>query len=357
MSNNKNASAENTSEAQPEEEMTFVSHLVELRDRLLRVVLAVVILFLSLFYFANDLYTLLAGPLTRHLPEGSTMIAIDVASPFLTPFKLTLVLSIFLCMPYILHQIWRFVAPGLYQNERRMAMPLLFASTVLFYLGMAFAYFVVFPLVFKFFTGVTPENVAVMTDISKYLDFVLTLFFAFGFSFEIPIITVVLVWMGVTTPEKLRAKRSYVIVGAFVVGMLLTPPDVISQTLLAIPMWLLFELGIIFSRFYMPKRDDEDDFYYEDELEENDIGGAVATPSSSGTATASSAAATAAEPEPEQAADYERMSEEEMDDELDRIDDEMDAMDDEIDSEGPADTGDDKDDSTSTDKENNDDNK
>ncbi len=349
MSNNKNASAEKPSEAQPEEEMTFVSHLVELRDRLLHVVLAVVILFLSLFYFANDLYTLLAGPLTRHLPEGSTMIAIDVASPFLTPFKLTLVLSIFLCMPYILHQIWRFVAPGLYQNERRMAMPLLFASTVLFYLGMAFAYFVVFPLVFKFFTGVTPENVAVMTDISKYLDFVLTLFFAFGFSFEIPIVTVVLVWMGVTTPEKLRAKRSYVIVGAFVVGMLLTPPDVISQTLLAIPMWLLFELGIIFSRFYVPKRDEEDDFYYEDEQEENDIGGAAATPSS----TASGTAATAAEPE--QAADYERMSEEDMDDELDRIDDEMDALDDEIKKEDNPDANEDE--STRTDKENKDDNK
>ncbi|HED17589.1 MAG TPA: twin-arginine translocase subunit TatC [Gammaproteobacteria bacterium] len=353
MSNNKNASADNTSEVKPEEEMTFVSHLVEMRDRLLRVVLAVVIIFLSLFYFANDLYTLLAGPLTRHLPEGSTMIAIDVASPFLTPFKLTLVLSIFLCMPYILHQIWRFVAPGLYQNERRMAMPLLFASTVLFYLGMVFAYFVVFPLVFKFFTGVTPENVAVMTDISKYLDFVLTLLFAFGVSFEIPIITVVLVWMGVTTPEKLRAKRSYVIVGAFVVGMLLTPPDVISQTLLAIPMWLLFELGIIFSRFYVPKRDEEDDFYYEDEQEENNIGGAVANPEPASPTTTSSAAATVVEPE--LAADYERMSEEDMDDELDRIDDEMDALDDEMEKENKTDT--DGDNSTKNNKGNEDENK
>ncbi len=332
MSNNKNASADqDTSEAAPEEEMTFVSHLVELRDRLLRVVLAVVLIFLGLFYFANDLYTLLAGPLTRHLPEGSSMIAIDVASPFLTPFKLTLVLSIFLCMPYILHQVWRFVAPGLYRHERRMAMPLLFSSTVLFYLGMAFAYFVVFPLVFGFFTSVTPTDVAVMTDISKYLDFVLTLFFAFGFAFEIPIFTVVLVWMGVTTPEKLRAKRSYVIVGAFVVGMLLTPPDVISQTLLAIPMWILFELGIVFSRLYVPKRDKEDDIYYEEEPEEHDIGGAAVSTATAGATTATTS--TAADIESELVEDYERMSEAEMDDELDRIDDEMDDLDEEFEKE------------------------
>ena len=355
MSNNKNASAENTSEAPPEEEMTFVSHLVELRDRLLRIVLVVVAIFLSLFYFANDLYTLLAGPLTRHLPEGSTMIAIDVASPFLTPFKLTLVLSIFLCMPFILHQIWRFVAPGLYQNERRMAMPLLFSSVALFYSGMVFAYFVVFPLVFGFFTSITPENVAVMTDISKYLDFVLTLFFAFGLAFQIPIVAVVLVWTGATTPEKLRAKRSYVIVGAFVLGMLLTPPDVISQTLLAIPMWLLFEVGIIFSRMYVPKRDEEDDFYYEEEPEENDIvGAAVVNPASDSPATSSSADTAV---EPELVEDYERMSEEEMDDELDRIDDEMDALDEEIGKEDDTTSGGPEDESTKSDKEDKDENK
>ncbi len=237
--------------------MPFLQHLVELRDRLLRVVLAVTLVFLALFPFANDLYAILAEPLLRHLPEGTSMIATEVASPFLTPFKLTLVLAVFVSVPVFLYQAWAFVAPGLYRHERKLVLPLLVVSTVLFYLGMVFAYYLVFPLVFGFFTSVAPEGVAVMTDISKYLDFVLKLFFAFGLAFQVPIVTIVLIWTGMTTPESLARKRPYVIVGAFTIGMLLTPPDVISQTLLALPMWVLFELGIIFSKFMIPKPAEE----------------------------------------------------------------------------------------------------
>lgn len=232
------------------EEQTFISHLIELRDRLLRMVLAVVLIFMALFPFANELYTILAQPLLQHMPQGSSMIATEVASPFLTPFKLALVLAIFVAIPFLLYQIWGFVAPGLYHHEKRLAMPLLASSTLLFYLGMAFAYIVVFPLVFGFFTSVAPEGVAVMTDISKYLDFVLKLFFAFGVAFEVPVVVIVLILMGTTTAESLSQKRPYIIVGAFVIGMLLTPPDVISQTLLALPMWLLFELGLWMSYYF-----------------------------------------------------------------------------------------------------------
>lgn len=244
----------------PQQELPFLTHLVELRDRLLRVVLAVVVIFLALFSFANDLYTLLAEPLLRHMPAGTSMIATEVASPFLTPFKLTLVLSVFIAIPFILYQAWGFVAPALYQKEKRLVFPLLLSSTLLFYLGMVFAYFVVFPLVFGFLTGVVPEGVAVMTDISRYLDFVLKMFFAFGIAFEVPIATILIIWSGMTTAAQLAAKRPYIIVGAFVLGMLLTPPDVISQTLLALPMWILFELGLIFSKMYSkPESDDEDE--------------------------------------------------------------------------------------------------
>ena len=238
---------------QQQGEMTFVEHLVELRDRLLRIVLAVLCFLVVLFPFANDLYAILAEPLLRHLPEGTSMIATQVASPFLTPFKLALVLSIFLAMPVVLYQIWAFVAPGLYKHERRLIFPLMVTSSVLFYLGMAFAYFVVFPLMFAFFQAVAPEGVAIMTDITAYLDFVLKIFFAFGLAFEVPVATILLVWTGFTTPSALGAKRPYIIVGAFVLGMLLTPPDIISQTLLALPMWLLFELGVIFSKIYVKK--------------------------------------------------------------------------------------------------------
>ncbi|UTW03473.1 twin-arginine translocase subunit TatC [Amphritea atlantica] len=235
----------NQTHSEDDQEQPIVSHLVELRSRLMRALLAILILFLCLFYFANNLYEIVSAPLTALLPEGTSMIATDVTSPFFAPFKLTLVLSIFLAMPLILHQVWGFISPGLYKHEKRLAVPLLASSIVLFYSGIAFAYFVVFPLIFGFFTSVGPENVAVMTDISSYLNFVLKIFFAFGVVFEIPIATLLLVWSGITDVQSLRAKRAYVIVGCFVLGMLLTPPDVISQTLLAVPMWLLFELGII----------------------------------------------------------------------------------------------------------------
>lgn len=251
----------------PELEQPFISHLIELRDRLLRAVLVVLVIFLGLFYFANDIYSLLAEPLLAHLPEGGSMIATEVASPFLTPLKLTLVTAVFVAIPYLLYQMWAFVAPGLYAHERQMIMPLLLSSTLLFYAGMAFAYFVVFPLVFGFFTAAAPEGVAVMTDINQYLDFVLKLFFAFGVAFEVPIATILLVWMGVVTPDALVAKRPYIIVGAFVIGMLLTPPDIFSQTLLAVPMWILFEIGVFFSRRFVREAPEEEELS-DEEMEE-----------------------------------------------------------------------------------------
>ena len=240
---------------------SLMSHLFELRDRVVRMVLAILVIFLSLFYWANEIYSYLAAPLTRHLPEGSNMIAIDVASPFLTPFKLVLMLSLFLAMPVILYQFWAFVAPGLYSNEKRIAGPLLVSSILLFYAGMAFAYYVVFPLVFGFFTSIGPEMVSISTDIGRYLDFVLALFFGFGLAFEVPIATIILVAIGFTTPAKMAEKRPYIIVAAFIVGMFLTPPDVISQVLLAVPIWILFEAGVIASSIIFKDRlkDDEDD--------------------------------------------------------------------------------------------------
>ncbi len=240
-------------------EQPLMYHLIELRDRLLRIVLVVGVVFIALVPFSNTLFSVLSGPLMAHMPDDSSMIAIEVASPFLIPFKLTLFLALFIAIPYVLYHLWSFVAPGLYKHERRLAMPLLVSSTVLFYTGAAFAYFVVFPLVFAFFTGTAPEGVAVMTDISRYLDFVLTLFFAFGAAFEVPVFTVLLVWTGMATQESLREKRPYVIVGAFVIGMLLTPPDIISQTLLAVPVWLLFELGVYFSGWFIKQREDVSD--------------------------------------------------------------------------------------------------
>lgn len=234
-------------------EQPFIQHLVELRDRLLRAVIAVAVVFLVLVPFSNTLFTALSGPLLAHMPDDSSMIAIEVASPFLIPFKLTLFLALFIAIPFVLYQLWSFIAPGLYRHERRLVFPLLVSSTLLFYAGAAFAYFVVFPLVFAFFTSAAPEGVSVMTDISRYLDFVLTLFFAFGAAFEVPVVTVLLVWTGMVTQDGLRQKRPYIIVGAFVIGMLLTPPDVISQTLLAVPVWLLFELGVYFSGWFTSK--------------------------------------------------------------------------------------------------------
>lgn len=237
---------------------TLISHLIELRSRILKALVSVLVVFLCLAYFAQDLYQILAEPLMRNLPENASMIATDVASPFFAPFKLTMVLSFFIAIPYVLYQVWGFVAPGLYRNEKKLIAPLLVSSTLLFYGGMAFAYFVVFPLAFEFFTNFAPEGVTVSTDISSYLNFVLKLFFAFGVSFEIPIAIILLCWTGVTDADKLREKRPYVFVGAFVVGMLMTPPDVISQTLLALPMWLLFEIGVVIGGLYA-KRNNQDE--------------------------------------------------------------------------------------------------
>lgn len=233
-----------SSKSEHDQEMPLVAHLVELRSRILRALLVILLIFIALMPFAQDLYTWVSAPLRAYLPEGATMIATGVASPFLAPFKLTLMLSLFLAVPVILHQVWGFIAPGLYQSEKRIAIPLLISSILLFYIGMAFAFYVVFPIMFGFFASVTPEGVAMMTDIGQYLDFILTLFFAFGVAFEVPVATFLMVWIGILDLQTLRDSRPYVIVGCFVVGMLLTPPDVFSQTLLAIPMWMLFEVGI-----------------------------------------------------------------------------------------------------------------
>lgn len=239
------------------QETGLLDHLAELRRTVLRSVTFVLVIFLALIYFARDLYRWLADPLMVHLPEGTSMIATDVGAPFFAPFKLTLVVSILIAIPFLLHQVWRFIAPALYQKERRLMVPLLVSSSLLFYLGIAFAYYVVLPLAFAFFTSMAPEGIMIATDISSYLDFVLKIFFAFGIAFEIPVAIVLLVWSGAVTQATLRNKRPYVIVGLFVVGMLLTPPDVISQTLLAVPMWLLFELGILLAGLYTHSNQEE----------------------------------------------------------------------------------------------------
>ncbi|MDX7990903.1 Sec-independent protein translocase subunit TatC [Xenorhabdus littoralis] len=231
----------------------LISHLIELRKRILNSLITILVVFLSLVYFSNDIYQLIAAPLMDQLPKGANMIATDVASPFFTPIKLTIMVSVFISVPMILYQVWEFIAPALYKHERRLIMPLLFSSSVLFYLGMAFAYFVVFPLAFGFFINTVPTGVVISTDISNYLSFVMALFMAFGVSFEVPIAIILLCWSGAVTPASLKRKRPYILVGAFVVGMLLTPPDVFSQTLLAVPMYLLFELGILLSQFYIGK--------------------------------------------------------------------------------------------------------
>lgn len=240
-----------------DQEMPLVSHLVELRNRLLHCVACVFIVFFVLFYFAQPLYTLVSEPLRRFLPAGTSMIAIDPASGFLAPLKLAMILALFISIPFILSQIWGFIAPGLYRHEKRIALPLLMSSILLFYAGVAFAYFLVLPLIFHFFTSVTPEGVEMMTDINSYLDFVMTLFFAFGVAFQVPVATVLMIWMRVVRVEYLRRIRPYVIIGCFVVGMILTPPDVFSQTLLAVPMWMLFEIGILFGSGIQKHRERE----------------------------------------------------------------------------------------------------
>jgi len=240
---------------------TFISHLIEMRDRLLRAVLAVVIIFICLFPWAQDLYALLAKPLLAALPKGGQMIATEVTTPFFVPIKVTMMTAFLLAMPWVFYQAWAFVAPGLYQHEKRLGVPLVIASVILFLLGMAFAYFLVFPVVFGFIVGVAPEGVAVMTDIGKYLDFVMTLFMAFGITFEVPVAVVLLVKMGMVSVAKLREIRPYVIVGAFVIGAIFTPPDIISQFMLAVPMWVLYELGIVVaSMVTKPKPEAEADY-------------------------------------------------------------------------------------------------
>lgn len=270
---------------EPEKEQGFMGHFLELRDRLLRMVLAVLILFIALFGFSEEIFTFVAQPLLSLMPEGTSMIATGVASPFLVPFKLVLMVSVFIAVPYLLFEIWSFIAPGLYKSEKSMAVPLLVSSTILFYCGVAFAYFVLFPLLFKFLIAISPEGVSMMTDIGQYLDFIIAIFFAFGIAFEVPIAVFLLIIIGATTPEALAQKRPYIVVGAFVIGMLLTPPDIISQTILAIPMLLLFEAGLIISRLVLKRRAEQADNEEEEE-------------------------------------DYQEMTDEDMDAELDRLDEE-----------------------------------
>ncbi len=238
-------------------EQPLISHLVELRDRILRCLLVVLVVFLCLFPFANDIYTFVASPLMNVLPEGAEMIATQVTSPFFAPFKLAFFSAVFICVPFLLHQLWAFIAPGLYKNEIKTAFPILISSIILFYLGIAFSYFVVLGFIFGFFTSSAPDGIVVMTDITEYLNFVLLMFFAFGLTFEIPIATVLLIISGVTTPEKLIQKRPYVVIGCFITGMLLTPADPFSQSMLAIPMWMLFETGVIAGKIIYKKNDDD----------------------------------------------------------------------------------------------------
>jgi sec-independent protein translocase protein TatC len=236
---------------------TFISHLVELRDRLIRCLVAIILVFVCLFPWASEIYNLLAQPMLAALPKGGQMIATEVVSPFFVPVKVTLMVAFLIALPYVLFQIWAFVAPGLYAHEKKLVWPLVVASTILFLCGMAFAYFLVFPVVFGFITGVAPEGVAVMTDINKYLDFVLTMFLAFGITFEVPVAVILLVRMGAVSIAQLKEARPYVVVGAFVIGAIFTPPDVISQILLALPLWLLYEAGIWVARFVQPTSSQE----------------------------------------------------------------------------------------------------
>lgn len=249
-------------------EDSFISHLIELRDRLLRAVISIVVVFVALFPWANDIYALLAQPLLASLPEGGRMIATEVTTPFFVPVKVTMMSAFVIALPYVLYQIWAFIAPGLYKHERRFAVPLIAASVVLFFVGMAFAYFLVFPMVFGFIVGFAPEGVEVATDIGKYLDFVLGLFMAFGLTFEVPVVVILLVMSGMVSVEKLREARPYVIVGAFVLGAIFTPPDVISQFMLAMPLWLLYELGILISVWFIRRKPVEDPDAYKPLSEE-----------------------------------------------------------------------------------------
>ncbi|MDB3893175.1 twin-arginine translocase subunit TatC [Candidatus Thioglobus sp.] len=238
--------------------MTFVQHLVELRDILLRSVIAILVVFISLFPFANEVYSFIAAPIISALPEGGNIIAIGVISPFLTPLKMALIMAVYIAMPYLLYQIWKFIAPALYKREKQMVVPLVVSSTILFYAGLLFSFYVVFPVIFGFLSDIGPSTVDFTPDIQYYLDFVLKVSFAFGVAFEVPIATILLIMFGATTIENLKKNRPYVVIGAFILGMLLTPPDIISQTLIAIPMWLLFEAGLIFAPLFSRKDDESE---------------------------------------------------------------------------------------------------
>ena len=238
-------------------EMTFVQHLVELRDILLRSVIAILVIFISLFPFANEVYSFIAAPIINVLPQGSNLIAIGVISPFLTPLKMALIMAVYLAMPYLLYQVWKFIAPALYKHERQMIVPLVVSSTILFYAGLLFSFYIVFPVIFGFLSSIGPSIVDFTPDIQYYLDFVLKVSFAFGIAFEVPIATILLIMFGITSIETLKKNRPYVVIGAFVLGMLLTPPDIISQTLIAIPMWLLFEAGLIFAPLFVRKEKED----------------------------------------------------------------------------------------------------
>ena len=340
--------------AAPEKEQGFLAHLYELRDRLLRIVLSVGILFVILMPFAQDLFNILAAPLASQMPEGDKLISIRPAGPFLVPFKLALMVAFLVALPYVLYQIWGFIAPGLYKHEKRLAVPLLVSSTLLFYAGIAFAYFVLLPLIFNILPQFVPDVAVYAPDIGHYMDFVMTLFMAFGIGFEMPVATILLITTGMATREGLAKKRPYVIVGAFIIGMLLTPPDVISQLLLAVPMWLLFEVGLIASSLfkkYIERSREERERAAKDE--ENSIMPPAAT-SAAGAAAATAASSTTAEDvvddidddlaeeranatweddsyifeetgdiqEPEDE-DYKPMSEEEMEAEMERIEQEL----------------------------------
>jgi sec-independent protein translocase protein TatC len=235
-------------------EGTLISHLLELRDRLIRALIVVAIVFVPCAYYQNEIFTYVAEPLLSKLPKNGTLIATSVMSPFVAPFKLSFFVALFLAMPYLLYQIWAFVAPGLYKHEKRFALPLILSSIILFYIGVAFAYFFVFPVMFDFFTKTTPKGVAMMTDISSYLDFVLTMFFAFGVAFEVPIAVVLLVITGIVSLDKLRNARGYVLIGIFIIAAFLTPPDAVSQCIMAIPMYLLYEGGLVMARVLMRMR-------------------------------------------------------------------------------------------------------
>ena len=238
------------------EKLPLVQHLIELRRSLLRSVIAIALFFLILFPFADEIYNFIAAPIVQAIP-GSNLIAIGVISPFLTPLKMSLILAIYVAMPYLLYQLWMFVAPALYRHEKRLILPLVISSTLLFYVGLVFSFYIVFPVIFGFLAGVGPESVNFAPDIQYYLDFILKVSFAFGVAFEVPVVTILLIIFGVTTPQKLKKNRSYIIIGSFVLGMILTPPDVISQFLIAIPIWLLFEAGLIFSSFFRVRDNDK----------------------------------------------------------------------------------------------------